>query len=219
VTEQASRDARVPGDEQWRERGSKKELKRLQEFTGRLAPWERYRALNDAMDEYYEMLDLANREARFALIIVGALNAALFVIGTRSSLLTSMPPGARPWVGLGLIAYGAVAVHFFLQAIEVLRPRKFHPRLKDSALPPELLPVGVRYYEDVLQREADGHCKAWEEVRLSQLNSELAVQGHSLSLKVRAKHNALRNLFGGLRVMTLLAAGMLMVMVLFSELR
>jgi hypothetical protein len=169
------------------------------------------------MDEYYELLDMANREARFALIIVGALNAVLFVVGTRSSLVSALPAAARPWLALGLVAYGAVAVRFFLQAIEVLRPRKFHSRLPDSVTTPERSPAGVRYYEDVIRRDAEGHYRAWQEVRISQLNAELAVQGHSLSLKARAKHEALRRLFNGLRLMALLAAGLLMGMVLFGH--
>lgn len=180
-----------------------------------MEPWERYRALNDALDEYYEMLDMANREARFALIIVGALNAALFVIASRSSLFSAAHV-VRPWLGLSLVAYGAVAAHLFLQAIEVLRPRKFHPRLPDSAAPAERYPAGVRYYEDVIVRDAQGHCRAWDEVRISQLNSELAIQGHSLALKVRAKHEALRRLFAGLRLMALLAVGLVMVLVFFA---
>jgi hypothetical protein len=216
VTEQLVPDGRAIEDQRWRERQARKQVKRLRQETRKLDPWERYRALNDAMDEYYEVLDMANREARFALIIVGALNAVLFVIGTRSSLVSALPAGARPWMGLVLVAYGGVALHFFLQAIEVLRPRKYHPRLPESAMAAERYPTGVRYYEDVIRRDAEGHCRAWDDVRVSQLNAELAVQGHSLSLKARAKHHALRRLFGGLRLMTLLAGGMLMVMVIFA---
>lgn len=203
-------------DERRREKEERKHMKRLRLETRKMEPWERYRALNDAMDEYYEMLDMANREARFALIIVGALNALLFVIGTRSSLVSSVYL-ARPWLGLGLVAYGGVAAHLFLQAIEVLRPRKYHPRLPESAIPAERYPAGVRYYEDVILRDVQGHCRAWDEVRISQLNTELAIQGHSLALKVRAKHEALRRLFNGLRLMTLLAAGLAMLLVFLAQ--
>ncbi|MEO8678587.1 MAG: hypothetical protein ABI665_06055, partial [Vicinamibacterales bacterium] len=42
-----------------------------------LGAMERYRALNDAMDEAYDLFDLSNREVRFALILMGGLNAAL----------------------------------------------------------------------------------------------------------------------------------------------
>jgi hypothetical protein len=158
------------------DKDARKRTKRLHEETRTLEPWERYRALNDAMDEYYEMLDMANREARFALIIVGALNAVLFLLGTRSDLVSALPEAARPWMGVGLVTYGGVAVHFFFQAIEVLRPRKFHSRLPETTAA-ERSPAGVRYYEDVIRRDAAGHCRAWDEVPISQLNAELAVQG------------------------------------------
>jgi len=217
VTDRLAPDPRVIDDERQREKEARKQMKRLQQEMRTMDPWERYRALNDAMDEYYEMLDMANREARFALIIVGALNAVLFVIGARSNLFASLHI-ARPWLGLGLVAYGAVALHLFLQAIEVLRPRKFHPRLPESAIPAERYPAGVRYYEDVILRDVQGHCRAWDEVRVSQLNAELAIQGHSLALKVRAKHEALRRLFNGLRLMTLLATGLVMVLVFLAQL-
>lgn len=217
MTDRLAPDPRVIDDERQREKEARKQMKRLQQEMRTMDPWERYRALNDAMDEYYEMLDMANREARFALIIVGALNAVLFVIGARSNLFASLHI-ARPWLGLGLVAYGAVALHLFLQAIEVLRPRKFHPRLPESAIPAERYPAGVRYYEDVILRDVQGHCRAWDEVRVSQLNAELAIQGHSLALKVRAKHEALRRLFNGLRLMTLLATGLVMVLVFLAQL-
>jgi hypothetical protein len=216
VTDPLAPEPRADDDPRRREKEARKRMKRLQQETRTMEPWERYRALNDAMDEYYEMLDMANREARFALIIVGALNALLFVIGTRSSLVASMQI-ARPWLGLGLVAYGGVAVHLFLQAIEVLRPRKYHPRLPESAVPAERYPAGVRYYEDVILRDVQGHCRAWDDVRVSQLNTELAIQGHSLALKVRAKHEAVRRLFTGLRLMTLLATGLVLVLVFLAQ--
>jgi hypothetical protein len=178
--------------------------------------WERYRALSDALDENYDLIDIANREARFALIMMGALNAGLFVIGTRSSLVAGIPPAGRMCMGVGLVLYGALAVHFLLQAVEALRPRKFHPRLPEpTPASADRYPVGVRYFEDVVKRDAEGHWRAWNEVRLGQLNAELAIQGHSLSLKNQAKYAAVRRLYAGLRIMTVLAAGMLTVMVFF----
>jgi hypothetical protein len=178
-----------------------------------LDPWERYRALNDALDESYDLIDIANREARFALIMMGALNAALYVIGTRASVVSGLPALARAGLGVCLVLYGGLAVHFLLQAIEALRPRKYHPRLPDpSPANAERYPLGVRYFEDVVRRDAEGHWQAWNEVRLGQLNAELAVQAHSLSQKNKAKYDAVRRLYAGLRLMTVLAALMLMIM-------
>jgi hypothetical protein len=199
------------------EKEDRKRVKRQKDDLLPLDPWQRYRALSDALDENYDLIDIANREARFALIMMGALNAALFVIGTRSSLVAALPSGARAGLALGLVLYGALAVHFLLQAIEALRPRKFHPRLPDATpATADRYPLGVRYFEDVVERDAEAHWKAWNEVRLGQINAELAVQGHSLSLKNKAKYVAVRRLYAGLRLMTVLAALMLMVMAGFA---
>lgn len=187
-----------------------KEQKRM-DATRPLDSWERYRALNDAMDEAYELVDIANREARFAVIIMGALNAALYVIGTRTDAVKMIPDAMRPWMAAAFVLYGAVALYFFIAAIETLRPRRFRPRLS----PPEdgtseNYPAGIRYYEDVVQRDADQHWQAWRDVHIGQLNAELAVQVHSLCLKNRAKHAALRRLYDGLRILTLIVAALLM---------
>lgn len=187
-----------------------KEQKRM-DATRPLDSWERYRALNDTMDEAYELVDIANREARFAVLIMGALNAALYVIGTRTDAVSMIPEAMKPWMAAAFVLYGTVALYFFIAAIETLRPRRFRPRLtppKDGTS--ENYPAGVRYYEDVVQRDADQHWQAWRDVHIGQLNAELAVQVHSLCLKNRAKHAALRRLYDGLRILTLIVAALLM---------
>src|SRR6185436_6947297 len=72
-------------------------------------------------------------------------------------------------------------------------------------------PAGVRYYEDVVEQTAAEHWKAWQEVRLTQLNAEISVQVHSLSLKNHAKHVAIRRLYGGLRLMALVLGALMVV--------
>src|SRR5689334_6706614 len=98
----------------------KKEQRRLEDATRPLDSWERYRALNDTMDEAYELVGIANREARFAAILMGALNTAVVVLVTRSEIHRAIPPGLRGWVGIVLGIYAFVAVYFFLSAIEIL---------------------------------------------------------------------------------------------------
>ena len=53
------------------------------------------RALNDALDEGYDLFDLSNREARFALILMGGLNAALVIVASQSSLREHLSPVER----------------------------------------------------------------------------------------------------------------------------
>jgi hypothetical protein len=199
------------------EKAQRKERKRLADATRPLDSWERYRALSDATDEAYDLIDIHNREARFALLVMGLLNAALFVAVTRSGLDAALGPVVRPAFGLALVLYGVLALYFLIQAIELLRPRRFRPRPH----PPdgsegEDFPLGVRYYEDVILRDVDGHWQAWREVHMGQLNAELAVQLHSLCLMNRNKHVALRRLYAGLRAMALLVGASAALFALFA---
>jgi hypothetical protein len=194
----------------------RKELKRLADANRPLDSWERYRALNDSLDEAYEQIDLGNREARFALILMGGLNAALIVLASRSPLPQSLSPLQR-WCVMGLLlVYVVVAVRFLLQAIDALRPGKFRPQLSAWPVNSEDYPRGVRYYEDVIQRDAEGHWRAWQDVRIGQLNAELAVQFHSLCLKNEHRHLAVRRLYAGLRIMTILLASLAGMLVCFA---
>ena len=65
----------------------KKDLKRMFDPTRELDGWERYRALIDASDEAYDLIDISNREARFALIVMGALNALPLLLLTKTDII------------------------------------------------------------------------------------------------------------------------------------
>ena len=178
-----------------------------------LDAWERYRALNDAMDEAFEVIDISNREARFALIVMGGLNAVVVLAATRSDLVTSLNTQQRVFAGTLLAVYGACAVYFLLQAIEALRPGRFRPHLEGWPENSEDFPRRVRYFEDVIERDVRSHWQAWRDVQIGQLNAELAVQLHSLCIKSNFKRVALRRLYAGLRVMTILVAALVAVFV------
>jgi hypothetical protein len=194
----------------------RREAKRLADVNRPLDSWERYRALIDAIDEAYEQIDLGNREARFALILMGLLNAGLIVLATRADVPASLTTEQRPWIVGAALIYLAIAVRFLLQAIDALRPGKFRPHMPHWAPDAEDYPRGVRYYEDVITRDAEAHWAAWKEVRVGQLNAELAVQFHSLCLKNEHRHIAVRKLYAGLRQMTLVLAAVAALLVLFT---
>jgi hypothetical protein len=187
---------------------SKKALKRLLDGDRPLDAWERNRSLNDAIDEAYDLIDISNREARFALILMGGLNAFLVFVATRSDLLDKLNASQRWFMGILAGVYAIVAVYFVFEAIQALRPGRFRPDLGDWAPDSTDYPQGVRYYEDVVQRDVQSHWRAWREVRVDQLNAELAVQLHSLCLKNQATRTSLRRMYGGLRLLTLLISGL-----------
>jgi uncharacterized protein YjiK len=194
------------------EKRLERERKQARDAQRSLDAWERYRALVDALDEGHQLLEIADRKARFALVIMGALNVLAFLLATRTELVQFIPASWRSGLAVYLVLYAFVAVYFFLQAIEALRPRRFNPHLEyPGTAGPEHFPMGLRYFEDVVTRDIEAHRRAWREVRFGQLNAELAVQTHILARTNQDKYTALRRLYAGLRVMTLLAAGLITV--------
>jgi len=201
-----------PGDESKRQR---KEAKLQAESVRPLDPWERYRALVDSLEDAQDLVELADRKARFALVIMGALNLAFFFLATRSEITDYLPAWLRPFLGFYLVAYAVVALFFFLEAIESLRPRRFQPHVPyPGPGGAEHHPEGLRYYEDAVTRDLEAYRRAWREVRFGQLNAELAVQNHVMARINLDKYRSLRRLYGGLRVLTILAGGLLAILAL-----
>jgi hypothetical protein len=194
----------------------KKDFKRLFDPTRELDGWERYRALVDASDEAYDLIDISNREARFALIVMGGLNALPLLLLTKMDIISAMTRFERMWMVSFLIGYAVLLLYFILQAIEALHPGRFRPSLKDWPSGASDFPIGVRYYEDVIKRTDIEHWAAWQHVRLSQLNAELAIQLHGLALKNDAKHRAVRRLFIGLRAMAFMLGAVFAMYLFFS---
>jgi hypothetical protein len=181
-----------------------------------LTPAELYRALNDALDEGYELFDLSNREARFALILMGGLNAALIIVASQSGLQQRLSPGELQIEAAVIGVYALLAILFLFQAITALKPGQFRPRLKNWSRERKDFPQGVRYFEDVVHRDTTEHWDAWQGLTLRQLNAELAVQVHSLALKNAARKKALRRLYTSLRIMTGVFAAILILFVFFA---
>jgi uncharacterized protein YjiK len=188
---------------------SKKQKKALKDAHRPLDSWERYRALTDVLDEAIDLVDLADHKARFALVIMAALNVVLFFVAVRTDLVKDIPKFIQPFVGVYVLIYALVALYFFLQAIESLRPRKSQPQVSPvTQTGIEEFPLGIRFYEDILRRDVEDYKRAWKDVHVGQLNAELAVQAHALAGINRAKYTALRRLYSGLKLMTLLAVGL-----------
>jgi uncharacterized protein YjiK len=184
----------------------KKEKKFLKDAHRSLESWERYRALTDVLKEAVDLVDLADHKARFALVIMGALNALLFIMASQTDVFDAIPVSWRPVMAVVIVIYALIALYFVIQAIESLRPRKAQPQVRyASETGLEDFPVGLRFYEDVLSRDVEAYRRSWRELRIGQLNAELAVQAHALAQINKAKYTALRRLYFGLQVMTVMA--------------
>jgi hypothetical protein len=128
----------------------------------------------------------------------------------------ALPSIVRAWLSGAFVVYMVVALYFFFQAIESLRPRKSQPQVRyagESGL--EEHPLGIRFYEDILSRDVEAYRRAWRDVHIGQLNAELAVQAHALAAINRAKYAALRRLYRGLHIMILMGGGLLALAALY----
>jgi uncharacterized protein YjiK len=164
------------------------------------------------LDEAIDLVDLADHKARFALVIMGALNALLFIMASQTDVFDAIPASWRPVGAAVIVIYAAIALYFVIQAIESLRPRKAQPQVQyASETGLEDFPVGIRFYEDILSRDLEAYRRSWRELRIGQLNAELAVQAHALAQINKAKYGALRRLYFGLQLMTVMAALLLAV--------
>src|SRR5207253_8929391 len=88
---------------------NKKQRKLMRDAHRPLNSWERYRALTDVVDEQLELVDLADHKARFALIIMGALNAFLFIIASDTDVFDAIPMSWRA-AAAGLVGVYALMV-------------------------------------------------------------------------------------------------------------
>lgn len=195
-----------------KDREKEKDKKRKKKEYKRAGPWERYKALLDAVKESQDLVDLADHKARFALLIMGALNAAIILLGTRSDLLSSLPPNLRLWLHVYFAVYAIIAIYFLVQAIESLRPRSIPDLALKGAVSEKDESLGLRYFVDALRYDPPTYLRAWQSVRVSQLNAELATQLHTLARINKAKYNAVAKLYLGLQAITVLTAGLLVAM-------
>jgi hypothetical protein len=193
------------------------EEQRAQDALRPLDPWKRYRALVDAIDEGHQVVEIADRKTRFALLIMGALNVFAFLLVTRPEMLLVVPAGLRGWLGAYVVVYALLAIFFLLQAIEALRPRVIDVRAGGaSEAGPLQSPLRLRHYEYAVERDVDAHGRAWRQVCLSQLNAELAVQHHVLARTNQHKYAALRRLYAGLYLLTLMSGVLIAILALLG---
>jgi hypothetical protein len=180
-----------------------KEQRRLEAERGPLEPAFRYRAMQNAVDMTQDLIELADRKARFALVIISVLNAVALVVVVRGG--DAVLPRGGAWgvlIQAEVIVYVAVTVWYIFQAIEALRPRGATPT---DALPTTVVPgesMRLLFHGDVTRRSRAEYRRMWDELRMDNLNTELADQLHILSRINQDKYAALARLYRGVSLMT-----------------
>jgi len=180
-----------------------KDARRLEAERGLLEPAFRYRAMQNAVEMTQDLIELADRKARFALVIISVLNAVALVVVVRGG--EAVLPRDGVWgaaITAEVVIYVAVTVWYIFQAIEALRPR--------GAAPTDVLPTVVQpgasmrmlFHGDIVRRPRAEYRRVWDELRMDNLTTELADQLHILSGINQDKYTALARLYRGVSVMT-----------------
>ena len=81
--------------------------------------------LTDISKLQLDMLEMADRRTRFAMLILGALNAFNVLIVARPDVLAPAGVKVEPMASAAIyvVAYAALSVYLFVQAIVALKPR------------------------------------------------------------------------------------------------
>ena len=183
-----------------------KEAKRLEAERGPLEPAFRYRVILNALESGQDLIELADRKARFALVIISVLNAVALVLVVRGG--DSFIPRFGVWGMVTLfeiVSYVLVTIYYIFQAIEALRPRG--AGLTTDALPSSGTAgesMRVLFHGDIVRRDRASFRKLWEELRMDNINTELADQLHTIARINQDKYAALSKLYRGVSVMTAL---------------
>jgi hypothetical protein len=202
-------DVRIRPDEGVPERESKAE-RRLRKEAERLADsrplegWERYRALGDLVDHLTDIVELADRRTRFALLILAALNAVNLLIAVRADQLRL--EGLSPsLLRVYLASYVLLSLYFFAYAIAALRPR-----LRQRGRSEQPGRGRLRLVDDILDRSPDEYYAEWQQVQIGQLNREMSNHAHILARTNAVKYAALGRVYLGLVVLVVLTAIMVL---------
>lgn len=189
-----------------------KALRRLEQERGLLDPADRYRALVNAVKGAQDLIELGDRKARFALVIMGVLNAVVVLLAIRGGIDLLPPSGLWSFVVRSeFVIYAVVTGYYILHAITALRPRGSSPPSANE-LPEQVAPgvsMRVLFHTDAAARDRASYGRIWSDLRMDNLNAELADQLHTLSWINQSKFGALDRLYRGLTVMTALLAGIL----------
>jgi len=185
------------------DRRRRKDAERFVE-TRRLDPWERYRALSDHVDHLLDVTELADRKTRFALVILGALNAVNILVALRAPELGA--GGLNPlFLQLYVAGYVLISLYFFVHAIVALRPRLGRMHRTGEARAEAGLP-GLRLIDDILATKIDDYYALWQKAEVGQLDREMALHAYLLARANAEKFDAVRRVYQGLLILVGLTA-------------
>jgi hypothetical protein len=181
-----------------------------------MTPREQCENLWEAVNQGRRVVELADHKARYAMVVMGVVNAGVFLLVTRSSHFVQMVPDSiRPWFSLLVFPFGITTMIFLVDAYNSLRPRP--PAMASiGSLPSgeKNRPVGLVFWDSLLTSSLPDYQRSWETVRRGQFNNELAAMAYSMARSIDKKYAALHRLYIELLVIILLAGLMLAIPVI-----
>ena len=176
--------------------------------------FERFRVLAELVKEGRQIIDLVDHRARYALVVIGALNAGVFLILSKGQLFDSVSAAARPWLIGSFAVYAATTVLFVYYAVDCLRPRRMNyghlmAETAHSGESGNSGPTGVLYWETIATSELEAYQRKWSTVRMEQLNAEVVIIAHEQARLIREKYVVLGRLYSGLGMLVFLAGALL----------
>jgi hypothetical protein len=203
------------------EKAERKRLKKIEDAmeTAILEPWERYRVLTDVLDHYQDLAEMADRKSRFALVILGAVNALNLVVVSRPEIVTNAK--ARPaLLGVYVAIYFGISLYLFVQAIRALKPRiatvLSRVDTPDGSSRPLL---GLRFVRSILDPPFEEYYERWKQAQFADVNREVALHVRQLAAIVTAKYQTLYRLYTGLMALVFLTAGLITLLIFNRLLR
>lgn len=163
-----------------------------------LDSWERYRTLNDHCEHLLDLTELYDRKTRFALLILGGLNALNLLLVMRADLQASLQSGGAVAFAYGG-GYGLLSLAILLHAVSALKPRT-------EQLPPGEDAAPLRLLQPADAPTVDAYCARWRGARIGDVNQELALTAFMRTRANEMKLRALRRVYLGLYVLVGLTA-------------
>jgi hypothetical protein len=184
------------------ERRRQKDVERSLE-TRVLQPWERYRALVDHYDALQDLSEQNDRKTRFALLILGSLNALNLAIAMRSESI-GVSAGSGGLVIVYLAAYALVSLACCFCAIAALRPRT-RETASGRGLNKPLL-------SHAASQSLDEYCNSWRTAEIGALTREMASLVYGAVRNNEGKLRSLHRVYIALYLLVVLTAGLVSVL-------
>jgi hypothetical protein len=179
----------------------KREAKRRRDAERQPESYERFRILLEVIGKQRQVVDLEDHRARYALLIMGGINAAVLLVATGAAGTGRLSGTLPPWLLAAVLVHVAATLVFILAAVDCLRPRAIQRK-------------GLLHWEGMVKHDLVEYETAWSQVRMDQLNREAVVVAHMLARLISEKFRANRRLYGGLTGLVTVGAVLLAILAL-----